>query len=87
MSRSSSRSNPFRTPSINYDYGPLIEVMAQCREEVERLTRECGYRAPLRREAEAVVLDLDALARLLPEGAAEQIIPSRPLHSTPPTRK
>ena len=68
MSRSSSKSNPFRTPPINYDCETLIRAMAQCREEVERLTRECGYRAPLRREAEAVVLDLDALAKPLPEG-------------------
>ena len=61
-----SRSNPFRTPSVSFDYGPVIEAMARCREEVERLTLEYGNRTPVRREAEAVLADLDGLGKLLP---------------------
>ena len=77
-----SRSNPFRTPPVSYDYGPLIEAMALCREQVERLTRECGNRLPLRREAEAVVHKIDALSKLLPDPHAIKVRPNRQLHST-----
>ena len=77
-----SRSNPFRTPPVNFDYEPVIETMAQCREEVERLKREYGERLPMRREAEAVLHDIDALAKLLPDGAANRISPHRQWHST-----
>ena len=77
-----SRSNPFKTPAVDYKYDPLIEAMALCRERLVLLTRECGDRLPMRREAEAVIHDIDALSKLLPEGAADRIIPKPPLHAT-----
>ena len=77
-----SRYNAFRQPPVSYNYEPLIETLARCREEVERLMRECGDRTPLRHQAQAVILDVEALGRLLPDGAAERIVPARPLHST-----
>ena len=77
-----SRSNPFRTPPVSYDYGPVIEAMALCREEVEQLKRQCGERLPMRREAEALLHYIDALAKLLSDDAAERINPQRRWHST-----
>ena len=79
-----SKYNPFKTPPVNYDYGPVVDALALCRERVTLLIRECGDRLPMRREAEAVIHDIDALAKLLPEGAADQVIPNQQLHSTPP---
>ena len=75
-----SRSNPFRTPPVSFNYEPVTEALARCREEVERLKRECGERLPLRREA--VLHHIDALAKLLPDEAVEQINPQRLRHST-----
>ena len=72
----------FKTPSIAYDYEPLIAALARCREEVVRLQRECGYRTPLNHECQAVVMSVEALAKLLPGGAADRIIPKRSLHAT-----
>ena len=80
MSRS--RSNPFRMPPVSYDYGPVIEALALCRERVVLLTRECGDRLPMRREAEAVLHDIDALVKQLPDDAESRIRPNRQLHST-----
>jgi hypothetical protein len=77
-----SRSDPFRLPAVSYDYEPLIGALAECRAEVERLVRECGNRTPLSREAQAVIADIDGLAKLLPEGAASRVSPPRALHST-----
>ena len=79
-----SRANPFRQPPVDYKYGPLIAALKECRERVVHLTRECGNRLPLNREAEAMIHDIDALAKLLPGGAADQIIPKSVLHSTRP---
>jgi len=60
----------------------LIAALARCREEVVRLQRECGYRTPLHHECQAVVMDVDALAKLLPGDATERVIPAQHLHST-----
>lgn len=84
MSRS--RNTAFKIPPITYDYDPLIKALARCREEVVRLQRECGYRTPIHHETQAVIMDVDALAKLLPSGAAEQVIPTQHLPSTPPSR-
>jgi len=73
-----SRVYPFSLPAVSYHY----EAMATCRDQVERLSRECGERTPIRYEAEAVIMDIDALGRLLPEGAADRITPKTPLHRT-----
>ena len=81
MSRS--RSTAFKTPHVGYNYEPLIEALARCREEALRLKRECGDRTPIHHEAQAVIFDVDALAKLLPAGAAERVIPPQQLHSTP----
>ena len=48
------RAHDFRQPPVSYDYQPLIQSLALCRQEVERLKRECGDRTPLRHQAEAV---------------------------------
>ena len=77
-----SRSNPFRQPSVDYDYEPLIQALKECRERAVHLTRECGNRLPLNREAEAVIHDIDALAKLLPGDAADRVTPKITLHST-----
>jgi len=82
-----SRSNPFRQPPVDYKYDPLIATLKECRERVVHLTRECGNRLPLNREAEAVIHDIDALAKLLPEGAADQIIPKPLLPTTWPSSR
>jgi hypothetical protein len=78
-----SRSDPFRLPAVSYDYGPLIVAIAACREEIEKLTRECGNRTPLYREAQAALVDIDGLAKLLPDDVAGRVTPVRRLHSTP----
>ena len=72
----------FKTPSIAHDYEPLIAALARCREEVVRPQRECGYRTPLHHECQAVVMDVEALAKLLPVDAAERVIPSQTVHGT-----
>ena len=74
--------NPFKTPPVIYDYGLMVEALALCRERVPLLTWECGDRLPMRREAEALMHDIGALAQMLPEGAADQIIPNPVPHST-----
>ena len=84
MSRPKSRSTAFKTPHVGYNYEPLIEALARCREEVVRLQRECGNRTPIHHEAQAVIFDVEALAKLLPAGAAERVIPSNALHGTRP---
>ena len=75
----------FKTPPITYDYERLVKALARCREEVVRLQRECGYRTPLNHECQAVVMDVEALAKLLPGDAASEVIPSQTLHATRPT--
>lgn len=79
------RSVAFKTPPVSYNYDPLIETLRRCREEVVRLQRECGNRTPLYHEAQAVIFDVEALAKLLPHDAAEKVIPSKALHGTRPS--
>lgn len=76
------RAHAFRQPPVSYDYNPLIETLARCREEVVRLKCECGDRTPLCHQAEAVTLEIEALAKLLPADAADKAIPKTMLHST-----
>lgn len=82
MSRS--RSTAFKTPPITYDSEPLVQALVRCREELVRLQRECGYRVPLYDECQAVLMDVDALAKLLPGDAAAEVIPRPAIHATPP---
>lgn len=78
-----SRSDPFKTPSPAYNYEPVIEAMAACREQVLKLSRECGNRTPLQSEATAVLADLEGLAKLLPvEDAVERVSPALGLPAT-----
>ena len=65
----------FKIPSPGHDYEPLIEALRRCREEVVRLQRECGYRTPEHHQCLATVMNVDALAKLLPGGAAERVVP------------
>lgn len=81
MSRS--RSTAFKTPPITYDYEPLIAALARCREEVVRLQCECGHRTPLHDESQAVIMDVEALAKLQTGDAAERVIPFNKLHGSP----
>ena len=78
-----SRAHPYREPPITYDYRQLIRALTQSREEAVRLTRECGPSLPLRRQAEALVFDIDALSKFLPDPDAKLVRPNRHLPSTP----
>jgi len=60
-----------KTQSIAYDLDPLIVALARCRDEVIRRQRECGCRTPMHNECQAVVMDVEALAKLLQGDAAE----------------
>ncbi len=73
----------FTMPSPNYDFDPLIEALARVREQIELLQLDCGNRTPLYRAAMATLLDIDGLARLLPEGSSDQIIPTKPIDLDP----
>jgi len=80
-----SKSVDFKLPSLGHDYEPLTQALKRCREEVVRLERECGYRTPEHHQCLATVMQLDALAKLLPGDAAERVIPQIRLHGSPPT--
>ena len=80
-----SRSVAFKTPPVSCNYTPLIGALARCREEVERLRRECGDRRSIHHDAHAMIFDVDALAKLLPAGVAERVIPKSVSHATQST--
>ena len=77
-----SRANPYREPPLTYDYRQLIRALTQSREEAVRLTRKFGPSLPLRRRAEELVLEIDALSKLLPDPDAPLVRPNRQLPST-----
>ncbi|MCW2307364.1 hypothetical protein [Rhodobium gokarnense] len=61
----------------NFDYEPLAEVLAACRQQLLVLHRACGIRAPLYWESGSGVEVIDAVAAMLPPcaNARERVIP------------
>ena len=81
--------NPFHHPGTDaMDYGALLDDMRDCRKQVNRLRGLCGLRNPLTREAEALIVQIDAVAALTRVPGAEQYVNQvQPGHSTPMERQ
>ena len=78
------RLNQFAHPAPDeFDYETLLETMRVCREQVQAFANACGLRNPARREADALIEQIDAVARLSRIGEAERIVrPSLVGHGT-----
>lgn len=75
--RSFRRINASKVPTAEeYDHMPLLDALKSCREQVRRYSNECGIRTPARREAEVLVMTIDALAKLVRHpGSAQYVTP------------
>ncbi|MFY0609951.1 MAG: hypothetical protein JXQ99_00385 [Hyphomicrobiaceae bacterium] len=67
--------DPFHHPDQDeVSYEMMLEAMAMCRREVQAFRAQCGARNPAFREAQALVEQIDAVARLSRVAGAEQIV-------------
>ena len=81
--------NKFAHPAEHeFDYDELLEALRACRQVVHRFSSACGLRNPARREADALIEQIDAVARLSRvSGASEYVTPALVGHATPPPRR
>ncbi len=81
--------NKFDHPAEHeFDYQELLEAMRVCRQVVQHFSSACGLRNPARREADALIEQIDAVARLSRvSGAREYVAPANLGHSTPAPRR
>lgn len=81
--------NKFAHPAEHeFEYDELLEAMRACRHVVHRFSTACGLRNPARREADALIEQIDAVARLSRvSGASEYVTPSNLGHATPAPRR
>jgi hypothetical protein len=66
----------------HYPVALVATSLAACWEPADKKTRECGNRTPVHREAQAAIVDIDKLAKILPDGSSDRVVPVQPLHST-----
>ena len=67
--------DPFHHPtSEDFNYDLMLEAMAICRREVSAFKAACGLRNPIYREVEALMEQLDAVARLSRVAGAEELV-------------
>ena len=79
---------PFDQPDVHmFDYAGLLRAMKECRERTQQLIRACGLRNAARREAEALIEQIDAVACLTRVPDAEHLVGAKPQHhATPPMK-
>ena len=67
--------DPFHHPDEDeVSYEMMLEAMAMCRREVQAFRAKCGARNPAFREAQALIEQIDAVARLSRISGAENVV-------------